>query len=367
MNDTENQPQKINRYQRLGLALSQVGLFALTQFGMTSIAEAKPSKLNNVADSYPTIIDHRQKGNPAETGPQGAGEGFDRSIAEIEKTHGEKINHFIAVMPNMMQRLVHKTTNTVLKSEVDLKNYDLGEMEIHIHSSPTLIAEIGSPDGQGSVGNLAYGKPPAINLSTAFLAAITDEDELAAVLSHEIHHSLRRQKPHILRPDGSLKYQDGSIFSRKQDEGEADASTILRLTEAGYRPGALINVMGRFIDIYGDKTSQCAASDPHTKGLDPEIPCTNFISPYPDYDPHGTKIFRSFRLLHQLDAFCEAAEKSRPTIPRCPTETKKGLTRWRELRGPDAEKTWSFNGTWAFLSGKAAGDEKKPQTPRPKL
>ena len=334
MNKAENQPQKINRYQRLGLALSQIGLFALTQFGMTSIAEAKPSRLNNFADSHPTIIDHRQKGNPAETGPEGAGEGFDRSIAEIEKTHAEKINNFIAVMPNMMQRLVHKTTNTVLKSEVDLKNYDLGKMEIHIHSSPLLIAEIGSPDGQGSVGGFAYGKPPAINLSTAFLAAMTDEDELAAVLSHEINHWLRRQIPHILRIDGSLKYQDGSIFSRRQDEGEADASTILRLTEAGYSPGALINVMGRFIDIYGDKNAQCAASDPHTKGLDPEIPCTNFISPYPNYDYHGTKTFRSFRLLHQLDAFCEAAEKSPPTIPRCPAETKKRINTMARIKGP---------------------------------
>lgn len=365
LQQTDIQDHKPSTFQKLGMVLAQTGLLVTGMILPSGPAMAGPvhqQQINQADTTRPIIVDKR--GNPddlKQKGPEGAGRGFDRTAAEIEDDHKDQINHYMKIMPEIMHRLVHKSTNTFPGSELDQQNYDLSNLKIEVVSSPLINAEMGIQPEKNAI--LAYQKKPQMYITTGLLAAMPDEDTLAAVMSHEWEHYLVRQRKHYLN-NGVITYTDGSILTDRMDEKNADLSTILRLSEAGYRPGAALGIFRTMIDIYGDKHAECSNSI--SPSQDPTEPC-DYISPYRDNDPHGTHTFRASNLLWALDGFCQQNEASAsPKQYTCPDETKQGLRAWRDVRDQDRQTPWAYKGTWKFISGSGGGDQ-SPRRPLPKM
>lgn len=347
--------QKHNIVQKMGTflaGLTMTGGTLMTPGNSVANTPPEPQQPNR---ALPTVVDLR--GNPEDLAKEGNPEwreGFDKTAKDIEEKHKDKINHFITLMPDMVDRLVRNQPNKYPNSTLDNKNYDTSQIKIEVVSDINLRASVHSP----STAYTETGKPPVIEISTGLLAALDDEHEVAAVFAHELEHWQVVQQPHT-RNRSIVKFNDGTTMSRRQDEANADRATVERLHNAGYRPGAMVNVMRKFTDIKNDTDGACQKTVPKQDSFE----CVEYKSPYPEKSTHGTNVFRANNILSVLDAFCQ---KGTSATQPCPEETKKGLADWRKLRSADDNPEFGFKGTRLWLQGQE-GLKSDPAKPIPKM
>lgn len=135
----------------------------------------------------------------------------------------------------------------------------------------------------------AWAVQPSKNIyiSQNFLNYIDNDDELAAVLSHEIAHSQEYYK-------GFVKIASMNI-NKKKYEFKADALAIDYMVKAGYDPIAAINVINK---ISGEPLWDWGFMSSHPKGSRRLLAMYKYIyTKYPQYlnSPMTQKaVYRSF-------------------------------------------------------------------------
>lgn len=95
-----------------------------------------------------------------------------------------------------------------------------------------------------AITGLGYGR--TVNVNTAILPYVDSEDELAALLGHEISHVVDSYKGVLRGSFSGLNY----ALSSKKYEYLADKRGIDYMVNAGYNPVAMIVVMNKIASQY---------------------------------------------------------------------------------------------------------------------
>jgi hypothetical protein len=93
-----------------------------------------------------------------------------------------------------------------------------------------------------------------VSISTAMVAVIGDENELAAILAHELAHNLLRHQERLelaRKKQGDLAALGSSIARIKATEIEADRLSVWLMANAGYDPLASVRFWTRYGQSHG--------------------------------------------------------------------------------------------------------------------
>lgn len=141
----------------------------------------------------------------------------------------------------------------------------------------------------------AWAQPTKdINISANFLNYIDNDDELAAILSHEIAHSQEYYK-------GFIKIAAMNLNSKKY-EFKADALAIDYMVKAGYDPIAAITIINK---IAGEPLWDWGFTSTHPKGSRRLLAMYKYIyTKYPQYlnsPMTQTSVYRSFMKAQEFE------------------------------------------------------------------